>query len=101
RRVAVVFNPAAAGGGGAEERRERTRQALATAGVEVIWLETTKEEPGTGLARKAVEDGAELVIACGGDGTVRACATPPAGGGGPPAVRAVGARQLGAGHFES
>lgn len=44
-----------------------------------VWLETTPVEPGTGLTRRALATGADLVLCCGGDGTVMAAATALAG----------------------
>jgi len=41
---------------------------------EPLWLETTPEDPGRGQAEAAVAAGVGLVLACGGDGTVTACA---------------------------
>jgi diacylglycerol kinase family enzyme len=53
---------------------------LAEAGwPEPAWFTTTPEDPGRGMAARAVEGGAELVFACGGDGTVMACVTALAG----------------------
>lgn len=36
-----------------------------------MWLETTPEEPGRELARIAVDEGVDLVLGAGGDGTIR------------------------------
>ncbi|MDP9240288.1 MAG: diacylglycerol kinase [Actinomycetota bacterium] len=62
------------------EQHEILRRALAHEGVEAVRFEkTTPEDPGVGQARSAVESGADLVIAWGGDGTVMACVTGLAG----------------------
>ena len=44
-----------------------------------LWLETTVDDPGQGVADQAVQSGAQLIIAAGGDGTVRAVAQVVAG----------------------
>jgi YegS/Rv2252/BmrU family lipid kinase len=54
--------------------------ALAEAGwPDPLWLETTPEDPGCGQTEQAVEDGVDVVFACGGDGTVMACVSVLAG----------------------
>ena len=64
---------------------DRFARACRTAAVARGWapmfLPTTHEDHGEGLARHAVRAGAELVFAVGGDGTVRACASVLAGTG--------------------
>jgi YegS/Rv2252/BmrU family lipid kinase len=52
----------------------RCRAVAAAHGWEPLFLPTTRDDRGDGLARHAAGAGAELVFAVGGDGTVRACA---------------------------
>jgi YegS/Rv2252/BmrU family lipid kinase len=99
RRVAVVFNPATGGGDTAGRKRD-TQEALRGAGLEVLWLETTREDPGQGLTAKAVAEGVELVMAQGGDGTVMACVTGLAGTDMPLAVLPGGTGNLLATNFD-
>ncbi|MGC5022630.1 diacylglycerol/lipid kinase family protein [Micromonospora sp. DT47] len=71
-RSAVVVNPAKVTD--LDEFRRTVNDALAAAGwPEPAWHETTVEDPGRGQTERAVADGAEVVFACGGDGTVMAC----------------------------
>lgn len=52
--------------------RAEVTQACKDAGwQEPMWLETTREDPGYGQTKQAVEAGASIVFAAGGDGTVR------------------------------
>jgi len=77
-RSAVVVNPSKVVD--LEGRRREVCDALADAGwPEPLWLETTPEDPGCGQTRQAIEYGASVVFAFGGDGTVMACATELAG----------------------
>lgn len=60
--------------------RRRLARALRSAGYRgPVWLDTTVAEPGATQARLAVASGARLVVAVGGDGTVRAVAAGLAG----------------------
>ena len=97
--VAVIFNPSS-GGDTASERGDRIRRAIEETGKKLIWLETTPADSGQGLAKDAVGQGADLVIAAGGDGTVMACATALAGSQVPLAVLPLGTGNLVAANFD-
>jgi diacylglycerol kinase family enzyme len=76
--TAVVINPAKVTD--LDQRRAEICAALADAGwPEPLWLPTTPEDPGCGQTRRAVDAGVAVVFACGGDGTVMACASELAG----------------------
>lgn len=49
--------------------------------TEPLWFQTSVEDPGGGQAKAALAAGAEVVLACGGDGTVRHVAEVLAGSG--------------------
>lgn len=72
RTAAIVVNPV-------KVDAPALREALAAAEkrwgwAETLWLETTEDDPGTGQAREALDRGVGVVIAAGGDGTVRTVA---------------------------
>ena len=77
QRVAFVANPSK---DGVAEMQERAMRACSIRYLpQPMWFETTEEDPGAGQARQAVAAGADVVVAVGGDGTVRAVAEALAG----------------------
>ncbi|MCA4133155.1 diacylglycerol kinase family protein [Arthrobacter sp. M4] len=72
QKVAVILNPV-------KNRADEARQEITRACVQAGWeapkfFETTAEDPGHGQSKAALDYGADLVLVCGGDGTVRAVA---------------------------
>ena len=93
RRAAVVVNPTKHDDIG--KLKDAVRAAMAEQGWdEPLWFETTQADPGTGHAAQAVRSGVNLVLACGGDGTVTACAEGVAGSGVPLGILPFGTGNL-------
>jgi diacylglycerol kinase (ATP) len=70
---AVVVNPASVDD--IDQLKKEIRERCATVRTsEPLWLETTQDDPGTGMVAEALRGGADLIVVCGGDGTVAACA---------------------------
>ncbi|MFP3466576.1 diacylglycerol/lipid kinase family protein [Leifsonia sp. SIMBA_070] len=72
RTAAIVVNPV-------KVDEPALREALAAAEerwgwAQTLWLETTQDDPGAGQTKQALEEGVDVVIAAGGDGTVRTVA---------------------------
>ncbi|WP_425482553.1 diacylglycerol/lipid kinase family protein [Agromyces salentinus] len=92
RRAALIYNPVKLE---ADELRPVLEAAEAEAGWEPsLWLETTEEDPGAGQAAEALAEGADVVIAAGGDGTVRVVAEALRGSGVPLALLPSGTGNL-------
>jgi diacylglycerol kinase (ATP) len=64
-RICVVFNPAARG-----DKARHFRQRLTELGASCVLTPTTCAGDGRRLAAEAVRDGADVVVAAGGDGTI-------------------------------
>jgi len=75
-RVGIVFNPS-------KIAREELEDLWRDAGGDddAAWFETTPDDPGQGPAKAALDADCTLVVAVGGDGTVRAVAETLAGTG--------------------
>jgi diacylglycerol kinase (ATP) len=70
--AAIVFNPIKVN---LKTLRAAVKAAETSAGWgKTLWYETTVEDPGGGMTALAISAGAEVVMAAGGDGTVRAVA---------------------------
>jgi len=86
RRAGVVLNPSKFAD--PEGFRRRVRSALSgesplgsTEVFDVEFYETTVDDPGRSMTRRALADGVDLLVAAGGDGTVRTVCTTSAGSG--------------------
>src|SRR3954453_12511674 len=72
RTAAVVYNPIKVD---RDPLRAVVDAAAASAGWgQTRWYETSEADPGEGMTRQALQEGADVVLAAGGDGTVRAVA---------------------------
>ena len=91
-RAAVVFNPTKSGVDSLREAvtRAEERQGFAPS----MWIETTADDPGKGMAKQALDAGVDLVIAAGGDGTVRSVAAAVRGTGVPVGIVPLGTGNL-------
>jgi diacylglycerol kinase (ATP) len=91
RRVAVVAHSGKSTGGGLLE----LRRELEDAGVDdLLWYEVQKSRKAPKQVRRALDEGAELVFAWGGDGTVQRCVDVLAGTGIPLAIVPAGTANL-------
>lgn len=93
RRLAVVLNPIKVESVESFQTMV-TQMALESGWNSPQWFFTTVEDSGTGQAEQAAVNGADLVIVCGGDGTVREVCAELAGTGIPVGVVPAGTGNL-------
>jgi diacylglycerol kinase (ATP) len=71
RNALLIHNPNAGGGGRGRQRGlNEARHIFAGGGIETELAETTGPGHATQIALRAADEGRQLVIACGGDGTL-------------------------------
>src|SRR4051812_32341199 len=91
-RAAIIVNPVKSE---VAALREQVNETMAAAGYSSsMWLETTLDDPGRGIAEAAVAAGVEVVVVCGGDGTTMACLHGPIGSDVPVALVPLGTGNL-------
>jgi YegS/Rv2252/BmrU family lipid kinase len=67
----LIHNPNAGGGGNARRTKlDEARRVLESRGIRAELQETSRPGEATEIAKRAATDGRQLVIACGGDGTI-------------------------------
>lgn len=92
RTLAIILNPIKID---ADPFKVRVNAAVQAAGWdEPLWFETTVDDAGASMARAAVAAGAGIVVAAGGDGTVRVVCSQMAGTGIPVGVIPAGTGNL-------
>ncbi|RTE49182.1 diacylglycerol kinase family protein [Actinobaculum sp. 352] len=91
--VVVIYNPLRAND--LHDLREIIIQTAGDAGLgEPVWIPTTAQDAGGGQARRALDLNPSVVIAAGGDGTVRQVAGALAGTGVPLGIMPIGTGNL-------